>query len=159
MKVWEKFRNSKSNLVRTAILVFLTCLIFAAIAYAVTTFWSFNQNLTVPAGSLVLYSNSTATAQYLIGDGSNQSSSSIWRWNGLEGWNATVFVQNNGTSIINFTVSVSAPTGWHTGYVVPAGQSRMAIGEIRAIDLWIYTSPAPVAGTQTGSFTVTVTAT
>ncbi len=156
MKVWGRFRNSK--LAKAATLAFLACLILATMAYAVK-FLSFNQNLTVPSGSLALYSNSTATAQYLIGNGSDQSLTGIWRWNGLSGWNATVFVRNNGTSIVNFTVSISAPINWYTGYIVPQGQSRLAIGEIRAIDLWIYTSPAPVMGQQTGSFTVTVTPT
>jgi hypothetical protein len=151
MKVWGRLRNPK--LARTATLAFLAFLIFTMIAYA-TTLWSFNQNLSVPIGSLALYSDSGGTTQ--IGDGSNQSLTGLWHWNG-NGWNATVYVKNNGTSSINFAVNISGYTvGWHAGYAAVGGQSGLFIGEIRAINLWIYSSPPPVSGQPTGSFTVTV---
>ena len=155
MKVWGRIRNSK--LAKTATLVFLTILMLAAIAYAVTNFWSFNQNLSVPTASLVLYSDSAGTIQ--IGDGSNQSSTGLWRWNGGNGWNATLYVKNNGTSALNFAVSISGYTAsWRAGYIAIGGQSELLIGEIRTIDCWIYygSNPPPASGTQTGSFTVTV---
>lgn len=155
MKAWGRFRNPK--LARAAILAFLAFLILAAIAYAATNFWSFNQNLSVPSGSVILYSDSAGTTP--IGYGSNQSLTGLWRWNGGNGWNATVFVKNNGTSSINFAVSISGyAASWHAGYAVVGGQSGLLIGEIRTINCWIYygSSPPPVSGTSTGSFTITV---
>jgi hypothetical protein len=152
MKVWGRFRNPK--LARTATLAFLAFLIFTMIAYA-TTLWSFNQNLPVPTGSLALYSDSGATIE--IGNGSNQSLTELWRWNGINGWNATVFVKNIGTSMLNFTVSIGGyKAGWVAGYAAVGGTSRLFENETRAINLWIYSSPAPVSGESTGSFTVTV---